>query len=59
MFDVILVVVKFVYLVLFDVPVTLLIALFKGKSIPDFSNDIVLITGAAQGIGKELALQVN
>ena len=58
MFDVVLLLVNFVYLVVFDVPVTFLIALFKRKMIPDFSNDIVLITGAAQGIGKELAVLV-
>ena len=59
MFDVVLLMVNFVYLVLFDVPIAFLIALFKRNIIPDFSNDIVLITGAAQGIGKELAIQVS
>ena len=59
MFDVVLVVVKFVYLVLLDVPIAFLVALFKRKTIPNFSNDIVLITGAAQGIGKELAIEVR
>ena len=59
MFDVILVLVKFVYLILLDGPIAFLATLFKSKTIPDFSNDIVLITGAAQGIGKELAVEVN
>lgn len=59
MFDVILVIVKFVYLVLLDVPIAFVVALFKRKAIPNFSNDIVLITGAAQGIGKELAIEVT
>ena len=35
-----------------------LIGIFKRKKRPDYSRDIVLITGAAQGIGKEIALQV-
>ena len=59
MFDVILLLANFIYLVLLDVPVAFFIALFKRKMIPDFSDDIVLITGAAQGIGKELAIQVS
>ena len=33
--------------------------LFKKKKQPNFSCDIVLITGAAQGLGKELALQFS
>ena len=36
-----------------------LIGIFKRKKRPDYSRDIVLITGAAQGIGKQIALQVN
>ena len=32
---------------------------FKKKKQPNFSCDIVLITGAAQGLGKELALQFS
>ena len=31
----------------------------KSPPIPNFTNDIVLITGAAQGLGKELALQFS
>lgn len=59
MFDIVLLMMNFVYLVLFDVPIAFLVALFKRKIIPDFNNDIVLITGAAQGIGKELAIKVQ
>ena len=36
-----------------------LCGVFRRKKKPDFSCDIVLITGAAQGLGKELAIQFS
>ena len=36
-----------------------LCGVFRRRKKPDFSCDIVLITGAAQGLGKELAIQFS
>ena len=50
---------QLVYLLLFEPFLRCFTRLFKRKNRPDFTSDIVLVTGAAQGLGKEIAVQVS
>ena len=59
MLDTLLVLVKLAYMIIFEPPLACFSKIFFRKTRPDFSNDIVLVTGGAQGIGKEIAILVS
>ncbi len=54
-----LILIKLLYLVFLDPFLQCLIGMFKRKKELDFTSDIVLVTGAAQGLGKAIANEVS